>query len=262
MEGSFLLTITALDSSNQTGLQVVEYVYDSIPPILTPLITASSKIKAFASLSFSANKALSSNITFVAPGCTLEGLTVSGQIATITLVGCAEQGSFSLTVTALDEAGNVGTMEVEYVFDSVKPVFIPALAASSNVTANSPLQLTANKRIQSTNATFVAAKCTLEAPVVVEETITANLVNCEGDGSFTLEVTALDEAGNVGTHTLRYTYTSKPSQTTSNLTNTPQETSLMSGVAIAAIVLACVALAAIIVALILFLLPSTRAHFK
>ena len=258
-EGTVELNITTLDTVGNVASHIVSYVYDVTGPVLTPSLAANRTVTANTRLSFTANEEVVS-VQFDASGCTWNPLEVTGQTITVDLMSCAE-GGFSVSITALDSVGNVGSFAIQYHYDSVVPTLVPSLAADSAIAANTSLSFTTNKAIPLDRVQFAAPGCVLTTPSVVGQTVSATLVSCSSE-DILLAVTVTDMAEREARSEMRYVYTptAGDANTSSNLTTT--EASTISGVAIAAIVLACIALAAIIVALILFLLPSTRAYFS
>ena len=254
------LNVTTLDMVGNVASQIVSYVYDVTGPVLTASLPVNKTVIANTRLSFIADEDVTS-VQLDASGCTWNPPVVTGQTITAELTGCASDGLFSLTITALDTVGNVGSFAIQYHYDSVVPTLVPSLAANSAVMANTSLSFTTNKVVSLDHVQFVVPGCVLTTPNVVGQTVTATLVSCASE-DILLAVTVTDMAEREARSEMRYVYTptAGDANTSSNLTTT--EASTISGVAIAAIVLACIALAAIIVALILFLLPSTRAYFS
>ena len=104
--------------------------------------------------------------------------------------------------------GNVGTLTLNYVYDSLLPTFVPVILADTKLKPITVLSFAASEPIQSTNMSFVSLGCTFEVLPLSGQTAEATLVGCTAQGSFSLIVTALDVAGNAGNLTIDYIYDS------------------------------------------------------
>ena len=189
---------------------------DTTPPTLTPYKAPYSPVKPNTPLSFASSEPIRPNdIRFAALGCIFDEPSVAGQIVTATLVTCVHQGTsglhFSLSVTVLDIAGNIGTYVVKYQYDSWGP-YLRADLAPYTVKPNTPLPYVSTitgvpslidiDTLQPTGITFVSSSCTFDTPFLAGPyAVVGTLLNCTAEGSFSVTVTALDMAGNPGTHT-------------------------------------------------------------
>jgi len=123
------------------------------------------------------------------------------------LVNCTQDGIFSVSVTVLDLAGNAGTGNFSYIYDTIGPTFTASLPANSTVRANTLLTFTANEPIQPVGLSLNASGCSLADPTVNNsQTITVLLVSCTTDSPFSLNVTAIDSVGNSGNFSIDYVY--------------------------------------------------------
>ena len=203
-QGPFIMTLSVTDTNNSPITYKIGYVFDSISPSFTPSLAANAAVTANTLLAVTSNEDARFD-TIVAPGCAVGNVNGYGsRLTTFTLYNCTTEGSISLNFSAKDTAGNIGSLVINYVYDSVGPTFTPHIAANTTVTANTLLSFTTNEPILS-SATLEAEGCVTSSLIVIDQTITAKLA-CSTSGPFTLTLTALDTLGNAGTHVMDYVY--------------------------------------------------------
>ena len=205
-DGTYVLHVTATDAAgNTTTAGSASYVLDtSAPP--APTVTAPGSPSQGRTPSFTFGDS-EPGVTF---SCSVSGpatvtITTCGATTTIDLRG-APDGTYTLTVSAVDAAGNVSaSTRATYVLDTTAPAApsvtgVPGLTNSRSVTvsisgAEPGLQLAC---VLTSPGGAVVRSGVCPADGVFDTTGFA-------DGVYTLRVTATDAAGNSSTTTLTWT---------------------------------------------------------
>ncbi|MBK5306542.1 MAG: Ig-like domain repeat protein [Frankiaceae bacterium] len=214
-DGTYVLSATATDAlANTTTTAMATYVLDRVAPALTVGATDTTDPTA-PSWTVSVDEA------GVVPNCRLTG---TGGFDT-GLVGCGAmytaptlaEGTYTLTVTAADAAGNAATPVTRpYTYDVTDPQ-APVLGGDSGYRNSSPISWTANPAPGDTDADHLV--CVVTAPDSTTSTtdpcgptLTVPLLASQ-EGLWTLSATAVDAAGNdspASTRTVTYDHTLNP----------------------------------------------------
>ena len=199
-EGLLPLVFTAADIDGNTGELSINYVYRSVGPVFGAHTPPNSPIKANTLLSFYANKPIqSSSILFTSPSCTLSSEADMNAL-TVTLVSCPAQGTNYITLSALDEHGNMGKNTFIYVYDSVGPIV--GEVPDYTVKPGDSLDFFTNELIQP-DPQFSVDCGGVGIPIVSGTNITVKLHYCT-EADLSIVVTARDLAGNIGVSSIYY----------------------------------------------------------
>jgi len=185
-EGAGSYTVTATDSAGNVGSASVAYTVDDTLPVVTITAPADGgfyKSDVLPALAYTVTE--SNPYTVVSDGYS------------------NVEGSHTVTVTATDAAGNVGSDSVPYTVDNSAPVVtINAPAAGYYQTATLPaLAYTVTDNLDPNPSVVVSGWSTAE-------------------GVHTVTVTATDAAGNVGSDSITYTVDNTPPTTDKDLSGT------------------------------------------
>lgn len=208
-DGTYVVTVTATDAAGNTSSATsASYVLDTTPPP-APAIQAPHSPGNSRSPSFG----VSDTEAGVHYACTVTGSAIVGLCGPTTqldLTGSPD-GTYQLTVTAIDSAGNISAeTTVTYILDTTPPP-APIVAPPASPTR----QISPTAVISDTEA-GVAVTCTLVGPGgvrVFAGTCPAGGVfdtGSAGDGVYQLTVTATDAAGNFSTTTVTWTRDTVP----------------------------------------------------
>ncbi|AZU64699.1 Ig-like domain-containing protein [Neobacillus mesonae] len=183
-EGEHTLTITATDKAGNKSTETITYTVDNTAPTITFNLTLNG---------FYNSKNLPENY-----------FTTSDKNGVVSVVQSGydkSEGIHTLTVTAMDAAGNSTTESITYTVDDTDP------AVSINIPKNGGFYQSANLPKQ---PDFVVVDA---SPVVT------NIVgyNKEAEAEHTVTVTATDAAGNVGSASVTYTVDNTKPEITSKL---------------------------------------------
>jgi hypothetical protein len=229
-DGSYRLAVTAIDAAGNRSATAgaASYIYDGTapgaptvglkPPTVSPDNVTGPQFTVHPPAGDSSPGGLHYRCvvteTSVTPNLVLASSAVSScDTTTVLSLAAAGDGSYRLDVTAVDKAGNVsaGVGSAEYVLDTTAPgAPTVVLAAPVSSPGNDPRpQFTVTPPAGDASPGGLHYRC-----VVTETSVTPNLVlassavsRCDtttvlslaatGDGSYQLEVTAVDKAGNV-----------------------------------------------------------------
>jgi predicted phage tail protein len=239
-DGSYTLSVTATDAAGNTSAAgTATYVLDTAAPPV-PTVTLTSPASSPGSVThpqFSVNDT-EAGVTLT---CSVSGATsvpasaVScGPTATVDLSGGGLDGSYTLSVTATDAAGNTSVAgTATYVLDTAAPP-VPTVTLTSP--ASSPGSVTHPQFSVNDTEAGVTLTCSVSGPTSVPAsavtcgpTTTVNLSGAGRDGAYTLSVTATDAAGNASsaataTYTLDTTPPPAPSVVLTSPASSPSST--------------------------------------
>jgi large repetitive protein len=224
-DGTYLLTVTATDPAGNTaaGSASASYTLDTTPPPV-PVVTRSLPTSSPANVT-SPQFSVSDTEPGVSYSCSVTGATsvpasavTCGPTTTVDLSGAGRDGSYTLSVTATDAAGNTSLAgTATYVLDTTAPP-VPSVALA--VPTSSPANVTSPQFSVSDTEPGVSYSCSVTgatsvpaSAVTCGPTTTVDLSGAGRDGSYTLSVTATDAAGNTslaGTATYALDTTAPP----------------------------------------------------
>eukprot|EP00493_Phyllostaurus_siculus_P001337 UN01345 len=168
--GTYTITYTSTDKAGNVGTEIrdVIVIADNSAPVLT--LTGPSPME------------VSQGGSYVEPGCSGDGgefeCTVTGTVNTDV------PGTYILTYTSVDQAGNVGTITREVIVkDSTAPVM--------TLNGESPMQISQGGSYNELGAFTDGG----------EEVAITGTVDTDVPGTYTITYTATDQAGNVSTAT-------------------------------------------------------------
>jgi hypothetical protein len=215
-DGSHTFALVASDAAGNTTTKTATWTVDTMPPTLS--ITSSP---ADPSASTSAQVAFTvSGATSVT--CSLDGAAATACTSPVSYSGLAD-GSHTVTVKAVDAAGNSTTKTATWTVDTTPPVLM-LTSTPPSVTA----MTTAQFAFTVTGATTVT--CQLDGGAATACTTSASYSGlAEATHTFTLRGT--DAAGNTATQTYTWTVDTTPPAVT--LTSTPSNPSSSSAASFA-----------------------------
>lgn len=210
-EGSTALSVTATDSAGNTTTLTSSFIVDTIPPVLTVAAISEDYQLNLAEqgqpLAISGTGEQGDTISLTLNGETLTG-TVSATgswditVSPAALLALAD-GSYDVVVTSTDAAGNATTLIRTLVVDLTPPVVtINAASEDGYLNAAEGTQpLVVNGTGEAGNTISVELNNVAYSAVVAPNgqwalTIPGEVVNALNDGSYTLNFTASDAAGN------------------------------------------------------------------
>lgn len=182
-EGSYILLATATDAAGNTSSSTINFVIDKTAPVVT--ITAVTDAGMYAAT--------------VTPVITVQDASLASQLLTlngqpyVSGTAVSSEGVYVLTVKATDVAGNVTERTLSFTLDLTAPVVLVG-----GVTEAAQYAVAVAPVITITEAHLKQKTVTLNGqPYVSGTSITA-------EGSYTLQATAEDTAGNVTTRSVSF----------------------------------------------------------
>jgi hypothetical protein len=181
--GTYTINLSAIDSVGNTGAGVVNVIVTQAPDTVAPVITMNGT-----------NVTLIAGTSYVDAGATCkDNVDVTCTVVTTSTVNSAVVGTYTVTYTAKDIAGNIATpvvrtVTVNPVPDTVAPVIT----------------------MLGTNVTFVAGTAYVDAGATCKDNVdatctvtTVSTVNTAVAGTYTVTYSAKDVAGNIATQVVR-----------------------------------------------------------
>ncbi len=196
-EGEYTVTVTATDAAGNEGSDSVTYTVDNTSPVVT--ITAPKDGGYYRTIEPSTLPPLAFTVT--------DNLDPSPTILAGSLSNA--EGIHTITVTATDAAGNVGSASVIYTVDNTPPVVTitapmePIKLETGGVTINASANVTESNPIETATWNW-GDDSTLEGTI----TITNGSISVEGShkymavGVYNLTLTVTDAAGNQGSDSI------------------------------------------------------------
>ena len=178
IEGPHSLTVTATDAAGNVAHATRSFVIDKTPPAITITgVTDGEQRNTDATIIFDATDPYLASLAATLNGVALtNGATVSAE------------GTYTLVVTATDQAGNTATQSRTFVIDKTLPV-ITVAGVVDGENRNTDATIT----YQATDAALASATATLNGASFTSGTTVPT------EGAYTLVVTATDQAGNTAT---------------------------------------------------------------
>jgi large repetitive protein len=221
-DGRYKLAVTATDAAGNTSAAgSAFYKLDTAPPP-SPSVTLSSPASSPGHLNVPQFSLTDSEVG-VNFTCSVSGVTpvppsaiTCGPTTSVDLSGAGRDGSYTLSVTATDAAGNISSAtSAVYVLDTIAP---PAPAVTLTLPGSSPGKVMSPQFSVSDTEAGVTYNCTVSGPTGVPasaiacgSTTAVDLTGAGRDGSYTLSVAAVDAAGNVSAvGTATYTLDTNP----------------------------------------------------
>jgi hypothetical protein len=205
-DGTYTLTVTATDPAGNVTVTVVTWLRDTTPPPV-PTVVLSLPVSSPGNVT-DPHFSVSDTEAGVSFACSVSGPTsvpasaVScGPTTTVDLSGAGRDGSYTLSVTATDAAGNTSVAgSATYVLDTTAP---PVPTVTLSAPASSPGNLTHPQFTVTDPETGLTYSCSVTGPTSVPgsavncgPTTIVDLSGAGRDGLYTLSVTATDAAGN------------------------------------------------------------------
>jgi predicted phage tail protein len=195
-DGSYTLSVTATDAAGNTSDPgTATYLYDTVkPPVPTVAVPVTGNQQpSFVLGEREAGTALTCTLT-ASNGTVLDGPSTCRTPYAPTLPA---DGSYTLSVTATDAAGNTSDpAAATYLFDTVKPA-VPAVTVPATGHAQQPSFAIVEPETAAT-LSCVLTDASAHAVDSLSPCTSSYVADLRGlsDGSYTLSVTATDAAGN------------------------------------------------------------------
>jgi hypothetical protein len=205
-DGLYTVLVTATDAAGNTSAAgTASYVLDTTPPPVptVTLTTPASSLSNVTHPQFSVTDT-EVGVTFtcqVSGPTTVPGSAVTcGSTTTVDLSGTGRDGTYTVSVTATDVAGNTSPAgTATYTLDTTPP---PAPTVTLSPTMSTPSNVTSPQFLVTDTEAGVSFDCSVSGPT----TVPASAISCGStttvdlpDGpydAYTLSVTATDQAGN------------------------------------------------------------------
>ena len=212
-DGAHTLTATQTDLAGNTGTATLSLTLDKAAPALS--IGLVSDTGSSATDKITSNPAIkgtgqASTVVTIKEGSTVLGTTTASSTGawSFTPAGLAD-GAHTLTATQTDLAGNTGTATLSFTLDKVAPVVSIALARTPAARrppdhANPAIKGTA----QASTVVTIKDGSTILGTTTADSTGAWSFTPAGlAEGAHTLTATQTDLAGNTGTATLNFTFT-------------------------------------------------------
>ncbi len=187
-DGSYTVIVTATDEAGNTATSTFTIVVDTTEPEITGPPTGPD---TSGNLVVSVGDAISATYK-VGDGAIVPVSPVVG--GSITIPGFSADGSYTVIVTATDEAGNTATSTFTVVVDTTEP----------EITGPPTGPDTSGNLVVSVGDAISATYKVGDGAIVPVSPVVGGSITIPGfsaDGSYTVIVTATDEAGNTATST-------------------------------------------------------------
>ncbi|HTW19170.1 MAG TPA: Ig-like domain-containing protein, partial [Mycobacteriales bacterium] len=207
-DGVYTLSVTATDAAgNVSQAGTATYTLDTTPPP-APTVTLSNPASSPGNVT-SPQFSVSDSESGVSFTCSVTGATTvpssaisCGATTTVNLSGSGRDGTYILSVTATDVAGNtsVAAGTATYILDTTPPPVPVVLLATPT---SSPGNVVTPQFLVTDTEPGVKLSCSMTGATTVPQsaiacgaTTAVDLSGTGRDGTYTLSVTATDEAGN------------------------------------------------------------------
>lgn len=191
IDGQYSLTIVATDAAGNESTQSLSFTIDKDAPVIQDITTLWSG--AMTSFEYVDVASLVSDMTDCEIHMYLNGIEYDGSEE-------LADGAYTLLVTAEDELGHYVEMETSFVIDSQAPTFIVTGVEKGQV-KDGAYEIVVSLQLETDTLVSVVLNG-VEQPIV--NNMCAITINEKGD--YTLEITAMDEAGNISTDTYEFKY--------------------------------------------------------
>lgn len=191
IDGQYSLTIVATDAAGNESTQSLSFTIDKDAPVIQDITTLWSG--AMTSFEYVDVASLVSDMTDCEIHMYLNGIEYDGSEE-------LADGAYTLLVTAEDELGHYVEMETSFVIDSQAPTFIVTGVEKDQV-KDGAYEIVVSLQLETDTLVSVVLNG-VEQPIV--NNMCAITINEKGD--YTLEITAMDEAGNISTDTYEFKY--------------------------------------------------------
>jgi hypothetical protein len=181
-EGTYALVVSATDATGRTNSSTVSFVIDTTPPVITVTGVTSG---------LSSRTALTP--IFTATGASQLVATLNG-VAFISSAPVTGEGSYTLVVTASDEAGNTASSTVPFRIDMTPPVL-----SLTGVTDGALLRGPVTLAFTVADDSAVTTSATLDGAASPSDSVVS------AEGTHTWRVSATDAAGNQASETRSFT---------------------------------------------------------
>ncbi|MBV9292040.1 MAG: hypothetical protein JO222_06285, partial [Frankiales bacterium] len=199
-DGPYVVSVVVTDAAGNTKTGTFTYTLDTT--LTTPTV-AGATLGNFRAPAFSVSgvdgDVVSVTCTVSGAGNTVSACTASGVTINLSL---AADGTYTVTVTVRDAAGNVRTGSFDYTLDTTLTTPVVTRAKAVDNTANPAFT------VGGVDPDVVTVSCSVTggATVTACTSTGVTLDITGGDGSYTVTVTVTDAAGNTRSGNFTYTY--------------------------------------------------------
>lgn len=190
-DGQYSLTIVTVDAAGNESTESIQFTIDKAEPVIQDITNIWSG--TMTSFEYIDPTTLVSDMTDCEIHMYLNGVEYDGSED-------LADGAYTLLITAEDELGHVVEMETSFVIDSTAPVFIVTGVEKDQV-KDEAYEIVISLQLETDTLVSVVLNG-------VEQPIVNNMcaITIDKKGDYTLEVTAMDEAGNTSTDTYEFKY--------------------------------------------------------
>lgn len=194
-EGIYDIEVTAKDVAGNTDTAKVHFIIDKEAPEINDIAQLADKV--LTSFEWAADlDDLVSDLTVCDVHMYLNGVEYDG-------VSQVEDGSYVLLISAKDELGHSAEKEIKFELDTKAPVFI-ITGVEENEVKKEPYTIDVSLQLEEDMLTSVTLN---GKPINISENTCQ--INVTEHGSYTLELKAVDKAGNETVKTIDFRYGSK-----------------------------------------------------
>jgi len=190
-DGQYSLTIVTVDAAGNESTESIQFTIDKAEPVIQDITNIWSG--TMTGFEYIDPTTLVSDMTDCEIHMYLNGVEYDGSED-------LADGAYTLLITAEDELGHVVEMETSFVIDSTAPVFIVTGVEKDQV-KDEAYEIVISLQLETDTLISVVLNG-------VEQPIVNNMcaITIDKKGDYTLEVTAMDEAGNTSTDTYEFKY--------------------------------------------------------
>jgi hypothetical protein len=200
------IIVTASDVAGNQDSTTTSVTFDFTPPVLTPTVApnpANASSSPFLSVA-SSKPLVSASVSSIVPasGVTAAALTGGGTSWSALLTGANAKGSFAINVTGTDAVGHTSTASAQFAIDTIVPTITDVATDATTYSEVSPhnvITLTFKTAKQASTVTVSGGAASWNPCIYAAPSYTCTsvaLTSALGTGNQTIEITAVDEAGN------------------------------------------------------------------
>ena len=209
-QGSHSVSVNVKDNAGNIGTGTNTFSVDTVAPSVTGILPSgtisSASATVYAYFSDATSGVNTATVAVKVDTTTLTGCTVGAGTVSCPVTGLT-QGAHTITVTANDNAGNVGTGTGSFTVDTVAPAVSGITPTGTVYSATSTVYANYTDATSGINTATVAVK--VDTTTLTGCSVAAGSVSCPSgslaNGTHTITVTVNDNAGNVGTGTGTFT---------------------------------------------------------
>jgi len=206
-EGDYNLRLTVTDNAGNTAYDEISFIWDTTAPDVNAGTDVISHVQVTQDATITEANGVATyswSKTSGTGNVTISNISGTGDDAD-TSIFPEQDGTFTLTLSATDSAGNTGTDSMQFTRDTVAPVVNPGTVHITNtaVTQDATVTDTGGTGIKTYEWTQTGGTGTITfSPDNTEDT----LIISDTEGVFTIRLTVTDNAGNVSHEDVNFTW--------------------------------------------------------